>query len=303
MSTSCGRQAPDSGPTGRRFPPWIRKRIPAGGAAGHVSRLLKGLRLETVCQNAKCPNQAECFARGTATFMIMGSVCTRNCRFCAVRHGTPGALDPDEPARVAEAAARLGLRHVVVTSVTRDDLPDQGSGHFRDTILALRERLQCAVEVLTPDFGGEEDLIKKVAAAAPAVYNHNLETVPRLYPEVRPQAVYARSLGLLGFVKSGHEDVCVKSGLMVGLGESTEEVLATMRDLRGAGCDVLTIGQYLQPSRRHLPVKRFVHPDEFAMYEREGERMGFRAMASGPFVRSSYNADVVFERHRSYRNL
>jgi len=271
----------------------MKKRLPACGSGAYVRQLLHDLHLTTVCQNARCPNIAECFSRKTATFMIMGNVCTRNCRFCAVEHGTPPPLDAGEPGRVAEAAARLGLRHVVITSVTRDDLPDGGAGHFCETIRAVKANGNCTVEVLTPDFGGDEAAIIRVAEAAPTIYNHNVETVPRLYAEVRPGADYHRSLELLRIVRRRAPDVLTKSGLMLGLGETREEILQVMSDLRSAGCAVLTMGQYLQPSDAHLEIRRFVHPDEFDELKEEGLRMGFRAVASAPFVRSSYNAAEV----------
>ncbi|NOZ19747.1 MAG: lipoyl synthase [Planctomycetes bacterium] len=279
----------------RRFPPWLKKRLPTDGSTRHVRDLLQTLDLTTVCQNARCPNIAECFSRKTATFMIMGSICTRDCRFCAVDHGEPPPLDPDEPGRVAEATACLKLRHVVVTSVTRDDLPDGGAGHFARTIHAIRDALpQAVIEVLTPDFMGSEENIKTVANAKPTIYNHNVETVPRLAKGIRPQADYNRSLGLLKFVKEVNSDVYTKSGLMVGLGETHAEVIRVMEDLRGVGCDILTIGQYLRPSEGHVEIAQFVHPDEFEEYRQAGLRMGFRAVASAPFVRSSYNAEATF---------
>jgi len=258
-----------------------------------VRELLRELGLHTVCQSAHCPNACECFARGTATFLILGSVCSRSCGFCAVTRGVPALPDPDEPRRVAEAAARLGLSHVVVTSVTRDDLPDGGSGHFAATIAAIRAVCAAAVEVLTPDFQGSEACIRRVLEARPDVFNHNVETVPRLYPRVRPQAIYARSLGVLRLAAEAGEGVVTKSGLMVGLGESHDEALAVMRDLRGSGCKALTVGQYLRPSPGHLPVERFVPPEEFDAYRSEAEALGFAAVAAGPFVRSSYYADAL----------
>jgi lipoic acid synthetase len=274
----------------RRFPAWLRKRIPAGGRGDAVRGIIEDLRLATVCSSARCPNIGECFACGTATFMIMGDTCTRDCNFCAVAHGTPAPLDDTEPARVAAAAARMGLRYVVVTSVTRDDLPDGGASHFCRTIGAIREETNAAVEVLTPDFRGAMDSVDQIAQVRPAVYNHNVETVPRLYAAIRPQAEYLRSVRLLERVASRHSSVRTKSGLMVGLGETRDEVLGVMRDLRRAGCQMLTIGQYLQPSRRQAPVERFVPPEEFDEYRRAGEEMGFAAVAAGPFVRSSYRA-------------
>jgi len=274
----------------RRFPAWLRKRIPAEGQSNAVRAVLEELRLATVCSSARCPNIGECFACGTAAFMIMGDTCMRRCNFCAVKHGAPAPLDADEPARVAEAASRMRLSYVVVTSVTRDDLPDGGALHFRRTVEAIRRRTNASVEVLTPDFRGVMDSVETVASAWPAVYNHNVETVPRLYAAIRPQADYARSVRVLEYVASRHPSVRTKSGLMVGLGESRDEVLGVMHDLRRAGCRMLTIGQYLQPSRRQAPVERFVTPEEFDNYRREGEAMGFAATAAGPFVRSSYRA-------------
>jgi len=263
--------------------------------ADEVRDLLRGLRLSTVCQSAHCPNQCECFARGTATFMILGNGCTRNCRFCAVGHGPVEPPDPQEPERLAEAAAKLKLAHVVVTSVTRDDLPDGGAGQFRLTIEALRRRMACRIEVLTPDFQGNREAIELVASARPDVYNHNIETVPRLYPVVRPEADYRRSLALLAFVKERHPEVSTKSGLMAGLGETREEMMAALADLRAARCDLLTIGQYLSPSRDHLPVQEFVTPERFADYETCAREMGFSGAACGPFVRSSYHAGALYD--------
>lgn len=283
----------------RAFPPWLKKRIPAEGSVETVRSLLEELGLTTVCQNARCPNIMECFARKTATFMILGNVCTRDCGFCAVRHGQALPLDPDEPRHIAEAVGRLKLRHAVITSVTRDDLPDGGASHFAETIRAIRTAApHVIIEVLTPDFQGVEAHIRRVAEAGPNIYNHNVETVPRLYPIVRPQADYRRSLGLLSLVKREFSSMYTKSGLMVGIGETDDEILAVLRDLRGAGCSIVTIGQYLRPSAEHLPIERFVHPDTFAEYERAAREMGFLAVASGPFVRSSYNAEHVFQQIR-----
>lgn len=279
----------------RRFPPWLRKRLPREGELAPVRELLRELALNTVCQSAHCPNLCECFARGTATFMILGRSCTRSCGFCAVGHGPGEAVAPGEPGRVAEAAARLGLRHVVVTSVTRDDLPDGGSGQFAATIRAVRDACDASIEVLTPDFLGREDCLDRVLAAGPDVCNHNVETVPRLYPLVRPQAAYERSLRLLARVAERGGGIVAKSGLMVGLGETHEEVMAVMRDLRGANCEAVTIGQYLRPSPAHLPVERFVPPEEFDAYRREAEALGFAAVAAGPFVRSSYHAEALLD--------
>ena len=278
----------------RRFPPWIRKRLPAGGRGQFVRDLLRDLNLSTVCQSAHCPNAGECFAAGTATFMILGDHCTRNCTFCAIAHEALLPVDPDEPARVAEAVARMELRYVVVTSVTRDDLPDGGAEQFKRVIVALRERTAADVEVLTPDFQGNWGAVDTVTEAKPTVYNHNLETVERLYPRVRPQADYRRSLELLAHVARTAPDVATKSGLMVGVGEKREEVLDTLRDLRQVTCDIVTIGQYLRPSEGHLAVERFVTPAEFMGYERIGREMGFQAVVAGPFVRSSYHAGSVY---------
>jgi len=280
--------------TTARFPPWLRKRIPPEARLRRVRDLLARLRLHTVCQSAHCPNLCECFAQGTATFMILGNTCTRNCRFCAVETGTQCPPEPDEPERVAEAAATLGLRHVVVTSVTRDDLEDEGSSHFARTIQAIRAVSDATVEVLTPDFQGRRDCIERVLQAHPDVLNHNVETVPRLYPLVRPQADYRRSLDFIRQVADWtHTCVVAKSGLMVGLGETRDEILQAFRDLRDAGAQAITVGQYLRPSPEHLPVQRFVTPDEFNSYREAAEAMGFAAVAAGPFVRSSYHAGAL----------
>lgn len=260
-----------------------------------TAAILQQFGLHTICQSALCPNQSECLASGTATFLILGEQCTRNCRFCAVPAGRPAPLDPGEPEKLARAAAALRLRHVVITSVTRDDLPDGGAGHFAATIRALRRHVPGAtVEVLTPDFQGHARAIDTVIAARPEVFNHNIETVPRLYPAARPQAQYGRSLAFLRYIKEHGEDIFTKSGLMVGLGETLAELLAVMRDLRRAGCDILTIGQYLQPSPQHLPVRRFVPPEEFARLKEKALVLGFKYVEAGPLVRSSYHAHKVF---------
>ncbi len=283
----------------RRLPAWLKKRLPAGGQAAAVRKILAQLQLATVCTSAHCPNLGECFARRTATFMILGDRCTRNCRFCAVPTGDVAPVRADEPQAVAEAADRLGLRHVVITSVTRDDLPDGGAGHFAQTIRAVRDRLpRATIEVLTPDFQGDRDAIRTVIEALPAVFNHNVETVPELYDAVRPQADYRQSLDVLDAARRIAADLGsqthTKSGLMVGCGETREQILRTMGDLRQVGCEILTIGQYLAPSPKHLPVDRFVEPAEFAELERLGDRMGFSVVAAGPFVRSSYQAEELF---------
>lgn len=284
---------------GVRLPPWIRVRVAGSGLGDEVHHLLDKNALHTVCQGAHCPNKHECFNRGTAAFMILGEVCSRDCLFCAVRTGAPQAVDPEEPQRVAEAAERLRLRHVVVTSVTRDDLADGGAGLFAATIRAIRDRLpEAAIEVLVPDFQGRERDLDTVLAAQPDVFNHNLETVRRLQRLIRPAASYARSLTVLRYAAGTAPKPAIKSGLMVGLGETDAEIIESMQDLRGAGCEILTIGQYLAPSSRHTPVERFVHPDVFEDYARQGAAMGFRHVASGPMVRSSYHAESHFKRER-----
>ena len=286
----------EHGPEARRMPAWLARPIVAPGRYSAVAATLDELRLNTVCRSAKCPNRGECYASGTATFLIMGDVCTRGCRFCAVEAGRPAPLDDDEPRRVAEAAARMGLTHVVVTSVTRDDLPDGGAAHFAAVVRALRERLSDArVEVLTSDFGGDGAAVDAVADALPDVFNHNVETVPRLYPTVRPAADFERSLGVLARVQERHPSMPTKSGLMLGLGETASEVEDVMRELRAAGCDLLTLGQYLRPSTRHLPVAEFVEPAVFAALRRRALELGFAAVASDPFVRSSYHASELSE--------
>ena len=277
-------------------PPWLWLKPPAGTEFEQVRSLLDQCELDTVCQVAQCPNQWECFSSRVATFLIMGSHCTRNCRFCAVEPGAPGPLDPEEPVRVAEATRFLGLRYVVVTSVTRDDLADGGARFFAKTIRAIREKNPLTlVEVLIPDFKGNAEALEVVVAAAPDVLNHNIETVPRLYPSVRPGAVYERSLDLLGRAKSRcASSVAVKSGLMLGLGEFPHEIRRTLEDLLNAGCSMLTLGQYLQPSEQQIPVERYVPPEEFDYWKRVANEMGFPRVASSPLVRSSYHAEDLF---------
>jgi lipoic acid synthetase len=278
-------------------PEWLRKRLPVGTAVQLMEGNLEHNRLHTICQEACCPNQGECFSKGVATFLVMGNVCTRNCRFCAVDSGTPGPLDADEPLRLAEEVKRLGLRFVVVTSVTRDDLPDGGAGHFARVIEVMRRECPgVGIEVLIPDFLGSRSDLKTVADAAPEVLNHNVETIPRLYPSVRPQADYRRSLELIREAKALNPSLTTKSGLMVGLGETREEVLEVMVDLRAATCDVITIGQYLSPSAAHHPVVEYVNPEIFEKYRRDALRLGFRHAASSPFVRSSYMAEKYYRR-------
>lgn len=277
-------------------PEWLAKPFPDGKQLAQVGKVLSQFKLHTVCQSALCPNLGECFARKTATFMIMGNVCTRNCRFCAIDKGQPDTLDPTEPARVACAAAELGLRHVVVTSVTRDDLPDGGAEHFAQTVSALRAvDPGTTVEVLIPDFGGSREALEVVASAKPDIINHNVETVPRLYRRVRPKADYRRSLEMLWMVKELNGAILSKSGLMLGLGETEAEILAVMEDLRQVGCDFLTLGQYLCPSEEHLPVVRYIPPEEFQDIAAKGQERGFRGIASGPFVRSSYRAGELYQ--------
>ncbi len=287
----------DAPPPARRLPAWLKRPLPSGNENSFTDHLLRELRLETVCESARCPNRPECYARRTATFMILGNVCTRPCGFCSVPRGTPEALADDEPERVAEAAQRLRLKHVVITSVTRDDLPDGGADHFYRCILAVRAQTGAAVEVLTPDFLGDTAAIDRVLEARPEVCNHNTETVPRLYRKVRGRADYQRTLDLLAHVKRRAPDVVTKSGLMLGLGETTEELLDVLADLRAVECDTLTLGQYLAPTLKHIPVVRYVPPAEFDALAVLARSLGFRQVASGPFVRSSYHADEMVHLH------
>ena len=271
-------------------PEWLKKKIDSA-AVTEMEGMLRSLSLHTVCEGANCPNLCECFKNKTATFMILGDVCTRNCRFCAVCKGSPTPVDLEEPDHVATAAQRLGLLHTVVTSVTRDDLADGGAAHFAQTIAALKALIPgSTVEVLIPDFQGSRGALKTVMDAHPDILNHNIETVPRLYRAVRPMADYIRSLELLRTAKSLDGSVFTKTGIMVGLGETEDEVYAVMDDLIGAGCDILTIGQYLQPSKNHIGIAAYIHPDTFEQYKKTGLKKGFKYIASGPFVRSSYNA-------------
>jgi lipoyl synthase len=272
-----------------RLPKWLKRPVPQAGMR-YTTDVIQDLRLETVCESAKCPNRSECWSQQTATFMILGNVCTRPCGFCSVPRGKTEELEQDEPERVAEAAERLGLSYVVITSVTRDDLPDGGADHFYRCVLAVRERTGAKVEVLTPDFRGDRAAIHRVIESRPDVFNHNTETVPRLYHRVRRNAEYQRTLDLLKQVKDEVPEMPTKSGLMLGLGETQEEVLTVCADLRAVGCDMLTLGQYLQPTPQHLPVERYVPPEEFDEYARLTRAMGFQMVASGPFVRSSYHA-------------
>jgi lipoic acid synthetase len=266
-------------------------RAPGGPDFAETTATVQELGLHTVCQEARCPNLGECWGHKTATFMLLGDTCTRNCAFCAVRHGRPLAVDPGEPARVAAAVERLGLRHVVVTSVNRDDLPDGGAAHFAATARAVKERVPaCRVEVLVPDFQGDGAAVEAVAVSPIDIFNHNLETVPRLYKRVRPGARYERSLGVLEAARAARPPLRTKAGLMLGLGEAEDEVIRVFGNLRAVGCDILTLGQYLRPSADHLPVERYVRPEEFAALGRRALALGFRHVESGPLVRSSYHA-------------
>ena len=277
-----------------RKPEWIRVRAGGGERFNEIKQALREANLHTVCEEASCPNIGECFGHGTATFMIMGDLCTRRCPFCDVAHGRPQPLDAEEPRHLGETIAAMKLKYVVITSVDRDDLRDGGAGHFVDCIRAVRSLSPATrIEILTPDFRGRLDRALEILEAGPPdVMNHNLETVPRLYLQARPGSDYAHSLKLLKDFKARHPSIPTKSGLMVGLGETNEEILGVMRDLRAHDVDMLTIGQYLQPSKSHLPVLRYAHPDEFAMFEREAKAMGFVNAACGPMVRSSYHADL-----------
>lgn len=277
-----------------RMPDWLKSRVPRADELGQMERLLATLKLHTICESGGCPNQAQCFPKGAA-FLILGNNCTRRCTFCAVGHAAPLPPDPDEPTRLVEAARRLELDFVFITSVTRDDLPDGGAGHYVRTLDFIHRELPGAkTEVLVPDFNGSEEALATVIAACPKVLGHNLETVPRLYPAVRPQAEYRRSLELLRGVKELNPCQITKSGLMLGLGETREEVIRVMEDLRGVGCDIFTLGQYLAPSALNHQVVRYVPPEEFAEYKRLGLQMGFRGMASAPLWRSSYKADELY---------
>jgi lipoic acid synthetase len=286
----------------RRIPEWLTIKLPKNRDIGDVTDLMRSSNLVTVCEEARCPNLGECWSKKTATYMIMGDTCTRSCRFCAVKTGKGGPLDPEEPKRLAESAAVLGLKHVVVTSVNRDELPDGGSNHFARTIEALRESLpESIIEVLTPDFLGNKENIQIVVDAKPHIFNHNIETVPRLYRKVRPQARYTRSLQLLQYVKQADPSIYTKSGLMVGLGETKEEVIALLHDLKAHDVDAVTIGQYLKPGKNYLDVVEYVHPDVFAEYKTIGESIGFLFVASGPFIRSSYNAKEFSDKFLAMR--
>jgi len=275
----------------KRKPEWLRIDLKTGRSLDYVNNILKEFSLNTVCQEAKCPNRMECFSKKTATFMILGSECSRGCKFCNVSHGELEKIDENEPENVAKATVELGLKHVVITSVTRDDLPDGGAQHFSKVINEIKKKdPKIIIEVLIPDLQGNQTALKKIIDAKPHVINHNMETVPRLYENVRPQAIYKRSLKVLENVKKIDPSIHTKSGIMVGLGEREDEVLDLLKDLRKVGCDYLTIGQYLAPSKEHYPIEEYVHPDIFKKYKDEGLSMGFSFVASDPLVRSSYNA-------------
>ena len=274
-----------------RKPPWLKVRAPGGPNYLRLRQLMRDLDLHTVCEEAHCPNVGECWEHGTATFMILGDVCTRNCAYCAVSHGRPPRFDPAEPERVAEAAATMQLQHVVLTSVDRDDLPDYGAWAFAETIRQIKSRCpETSVEVLVPDFQGNEDSIRAVLEANPDIYNHNTETVPRLYKRCRPGGRYERVMRIFTTAKRIAPDIPTKTGIILGMGETNEEVVAVMRDLRAVDVDILTLGQYLRPSDGHIPLDRYVTPDEFRHFREVGKELGFRHVESGPLVRSSYHA-------------
>lgn len=284
---------PTSEPRPLRKPPWLRVRLPSGELPAWLANLLREKRLHTVCEEANCPNLGHCWGRGTATFLIMGDICTRNCRFCNVRIGRPAPLDPEEPQHVAEAIALMELRHVVITSVDRDDLPDGGAAHFAATIRAVRAaRPECTIEVLIPDFRGQREPLATILAEQPTILNHNIEMVRRLYPQIRPQGKYEWALAVLQAARAIAPQGLTKCGFMVGLGETWEEILATLRDLRAVDVNIVTIGQYLQPTRQHWPVARYVTPEEFAQLAQLGLELGFQWVESGPLVRSSYQAEA-----------
>lgn len=283
-------RSPRTKEASRRLPPWFKVRLRQGPDYAEIRRTMDTLSLHTICEEARCPNVWECWNNRTATFLILGDICTRRCHYCSVQTGRPLPLDREEPRRVAEAVQALGLRHAVITSVNRDELDDGGASAFADTILEIHQRMPtCTIEALIPDFEGSDTALDTVLAERPDILNHNIETVPRLFPSLRPQGKYARSVELLDRAK--RRGARTKSGVIIGMGETVEEVREVMRDLHQAGCDILTIGQYLQPTRDHLPVARFYHPDEFARLRDEGLTLGFSHVESGPLVRSSYHAE------------
>ncbi|MDR5683745.1 MAG: lipoyl synthase [Armatimonadota bacterium] len=287
----------DTKPTPLQRPPWLKARLPTGPNYSELVRIMREQKLHTVCEEARCPNIGDCWERRTATFLVLGNVCTRNCSYCAIAHGLPSELDWQEPERVARAVQAMGLRHAVVTSVDRDDLRDGGAGIFAMTIRKIRDYVPgCGIEVLIPDFKGDADALRTVLDAGPDILNHNIETVRHIFRRVRSGGDYDRSLELLRRVKAWGYPCLTKSGLMVGLGETMDDVLETMRDLRAVGCDILTVGQYLSPGPDYEPIHRYWHPDEFAEIKRAGRAMGFRHVESGPLVRSSYHADEQVDR-------
>ena len=276
-----------------RLPAWLKRPLPKGEKFQHVTQILEKLRLNTVCSSASCPNRGECYSQGTATFMIMGNVCTRDCRFCAISHGSTAPLESDEPRRLARAVRELNLKYVVITSVTRDDLPDGGAEHFAHTIRTVRELTpKVTIEVLTPDFQGDTNSLNIVYQAAPDVFNHNVETTQRLTPEIRSGADYERSLSVLNYMAGLENPPVIKSGLMLGLGETDDEISRTLQDLYQAGVKMLTIGQYLRPGKNNYEVKKYYPPDEFEQIKQQAEKIGFSHVAAGPFVRSSYHAET-----------
>lgn len=285
------RRRTDQHPPRRRLPAWLKRNLPSGGVVAGTGRTVRTSHLETVCEQARCPNRTECWSRRVVTFMILGKRCTRHCAFCAVEHGIPAPPNPDEPQRLAETLRSLGVRHVVITSVTRDDLPDEGAGAFADCVRAVHDLSRdITVEVLPPDLHARCDCIETICEAGPAVFNHNIETVARLSPTIRPQADYGRSLEVLRIVKRIRPGLLTKSGLLLGLGEHDDEVRATLDDLRSAGCDIVTLGQYLQPTPAHWPVARYWRPEEFDQIATVARSLGFASVVAGPFVRSSYHA-------------
>ena len=274
------------------FPPWLKKKVPSNRKIKQTRQILDDLELNTVCESASCANMGECFSKKTATFMIMGNTCTRNCQFCAVTGGEPETLDQNEPDHLAQAVVKLGLKHVVITSVTRDDLGDGGASHFAECIKKVRSQdSEIIIEVLTPDFNKKIKSLKLVADSDPDIFNHNVETIPRFYDKVRPEADYQRSLKVISLIKDFNNSIFTKSGIMVGLGETETEVIQVMKDLRSIDCDILTIGQYLQPTSNQVPVEEYITPEQFSKYEEIGRDLGFKYIASGPYVRSSYQAD------------
>jgi lipoic acid synthetase len=304
MSTIIREEEIGLGESPRRKPDWLRVKMPSGDNYNQLKRLMRAKTLHTVCEEAMCPNIGDCWDRGTATFLLLGDICTRSCGFCHIKTGRPTWLDEQEPARVADSVAQMGLKHAVLTSVNRDELPDGGAHIFARSIELIHQRVPgCTVEVLIPDFKGDRDALKMVMDARPEILNHNTETVPRLYRTVRPQAIYERSLRVLQMAKELDPSAVTKSGIMVGLGETWDEVVQVMLDLRAHQVDILTVGQYLRPTRNHLPIMRYWHPDEFTRLQDEGMAMGFRWVESGPLVRSSYHADGQAQALVPHRSL